>query len=162
MGVPAGRWIPQIEPLITMQLETFVVVNNYRQNDWRPMVFTTKVWTTWTKLVDERKEWMAMPGVSTQGPNRAQSLFLFGNWWRIVFFAGRRKVFQRWTNGYPRRCRLLTLKIHPQDHDLVIGTFGRAFYILDDISDLSREIAANRNILEKIAVYNTRCHTGSI
>ena len=43
----------------------------------------------------------------------------------------------------------MDLKIHPREHDLVIGTFGRAAYILDDIRPL-REIASNsENLLEK-------------
>ena len=41
------------------------------------------------------------------------------------------------------------LKIHPREHDLIIGTFGRAAWILDDIRPL-REIAkTNGNILNK-------------
>jgi len=41
------------------------------------------------------------------------------------------------------------MKIHPRDHDLILGTFGRAFYILDDIRPL-REIArSGGKVLEK-------------
>ena len=58
------------------------------------------------------------------------------------------KTWTKWTNGYPT-VSTMDLKIHPREHDLVIGTFGRAAYILDDIRPL-REIASNsENLLEK-------------
>jgi hypothetical protein len=42
----------------------------------------------------------------------------------------------------------MDLKIHPREHDLVIGTFGRAAYILDDIRPL-REMASTKKDLMK-------------
>ena len=45
----------------------------------------------------------------------------------------------RFDAGYPH-VSTIDLKIHPREHDLVIGTFGRAAYILDDIRPF-REIA---------------------
>jgi photosystem II stability/assembly factor-like uncharacterized protein len=146
MGMPAGAWIPQIEASNYNAAEAFVVVNNYRQNDWRPMVFATKDYgITWTKLVDERKV-NGYAWCITQDPIEPNLLFV-GTDEGLFFSLDGGKVFQRWTNDYPS-VPTADLKIHPRDHDLVIGTFGRAFYILDDIRPL-REIAANRNILEK-------------
>ena len=40
------------------------------------------------------------------------------------------------------------LVIHPREQDLVIGTFGRAAWVLDDIRPL-RAIARDKTILEK-------------
>ena len=37
------------------------------------------------------------------------------------------------------------LVIHPREHDLIIGTFGRAAWVLDDIRPL-REIAKNNTV----------------
>jgi hypothetical protein len=41
----------------------------------------------------------------------------------------------KWTNGFPT-VSTMALMVHPRDHDLVIGTHGRAAYILDDIRPL--------------------------
>ena len=46
----------------------------------------------------------------------------------------------RWTNGYPT-VSTYDMVMHPREHDLVIGTFGRSFWVLDDIRPL-RELAA--------------------
>ena len=45
-----------------------------------------------------------------------------------------------WKNNLPTM-PITDLVIHPRDHDLVIGTFGRAIWIMDDIQSL-RELAA--------------------
>ncbi|HSH20095.1 MAG TPA: hypothetical protein VLA03_06565, partial [Draconibacterium sp.] len=45
----------------------------------------------------------------------------------------------KWNDDYPS-VPTMDLVIHPTEHDLVIGTFGRSFWIIDDIRPL-REIA---------------------
>jgi len=47
----------------------------------------------------------------------------------------------QWGHGLPS-VPVRSLVIHPRDHDLVIGTHGRAIYVLDDIQPL-RELAIN-------------------
>lgn len=47
----------------------------------------------------------------------------------------------RWGDNYPT-VSTYDMIIHPREHDLVIGTFGRSFWVFDDIRPL-REIAAN-------------------
>ena len=36
------------------------------------------------------------------------------------------------THGYPT-ASTMDMAIHPRDHDLVIGTFGRSIFVIDDI-----------------------------
>jgi hypothetical protein len=47
----------------------------------------------------------------------------------------------KWTAGFPT-VSTKDLAIHPREEDLVIGTFGRAAWILDDIRPL-RAVAGN-------------------
>ncbi|NQX86853.1 MAG: hypothetical protein HRT67_13300, partial [Flavobacteriaceae bacterium] len=53
----------------------------------------------------------------------------------------------KWTEGFPT-VPVKDLVIHPREHDLVIGTFGRAAWVLDDIRPL-RAIAKNKAILKQ-------------
>jgi len=47
------------------------------------------------------------------------------------------------------------LKIHPREHDLIIGTFGRAAYIFDDIRPFRAMAKTNGKILkDSFAVFN--------
>ena len=53
--------------------------------------------------------------------------------------------FQQWKNGYPS-VSTYDLAIQEREADLVIATFGRAVYILDDIRPL-RKLAAAKGVL---------------
>lgn len=139
-GANPGSWIPYIEAGQTAG-EAFVVVSDYRRNDWRPFVFYTKDFgQTFTRIVDEKKvQGHALTIV--QDPEVADLLWLgtdYGLWFSIDFG----KNWQKWTNGYPS-VSTYDLKIHPREHDLIIGTFGRAAWILDDIRPF-REIARTK------------------
>ena len=55
-GAKAGSWIPFIEVSKKNAGEAFVVVNDYRRNDFRPMAYhTTDFGATFTRIVDEDK-----------------------------------------------------------------------------------------------------------
>ena len=56
----------------------------------------------------------------------------------VSFDAG--SIWNKWSNDIPTM-PITDLVIHPRDHDLVLGTFGRSIWILDDIRPL-REIAS--------------------
>ena len=56
-----------------------------------------------------------------------------------IFLLTKERIGLKWTEGYPS-VPTMDLGIHPREHDLVIGTFGRSFYVLDDIRPL-RELA---------------------
>ena len=69
-----------------------------------------------------------------QDPVDPDLLFLgteFGLW---VSVDGGENWF-KWTHGVPT-VGIRDLVVHPRDHDLVIGTHGRAAYILDNVSPL--------------------------
>ncbi len=55
------------------------------------------------------------------------------------------KKWIKWTEGFPT-VSVKDLVIQPREHDLVIGTFGRAAWVLDDIRPL-RAIAKNKRLL---------------
>ena len=64
--------------------------------------------------------------------------------------------WQKWTAGFPT-VSTKDLAIHPREEDLVIGTFGRAAWILDDIRPL-RAVAGNPQAIA--APFQTRLKSG--
>jgi len=137
-GYKAGSWIPYIEASPHNAAEAFIIVNDYRRNDWRPMLFhTTDYGQTFRKIADENK----VSGFTlcvVQDPIEPKLLFL-GTDQGLFLSIDKGNTWSKWTNGYPS-VPTQDMKIHPRDHDLIIATFGRAFWILDDIRPL-REIA---------------------
>lgn len=140
-GMPKNAWVPQIHVTKANAGEAYVVVNNYRQFDYKPYLFHTRDFgKTWESLVmgaqvGESNYTLAV----VQDPVEAKLLFLgTENGLFVSIDAG--KNWTKWTNDFPAGVPVMDLVIQPREHDLVIGTFGRAIWVLDDIRPL-RELA---------------------
>jgi hypothetical protein len=137
-GVKAGSWIPYIEVSTKNAGEVFVIVNDYRRNDYRPMAFRSKDFgKTFTAIVTEKQVPCYTLSI-VQDPIATDMLWLGTDCGLYLSIDGG-KNWNKWMNNYPS-VPTMDMKIHSRDHDLILGTFGRAFYILDDIRPL-REIA---------------------
>ncbi len=138
--LPQGAWIPQIVPSPGNAGEAWVVVNNYRLNDYAPYLFhTASDGRKWSRVIsgDDVPGYVLSFAVDPEEP-RLQ--FLGTEQGLYVTIDGGEK-WTRWTNGFPT-VPTMDMEIHPREHDLVVGTFGRSAYVLDDIRPL-RELAKN-------------------
>lgn len=142
-GMPLGCWIPQVKASAHNAGEVFVVANDYRRGDMRPYIFrTTDYGKTWTRMVDENK----VRGYALcviQDPAEPNLIFAGtenGLW--ISFDNG--GSFEQFKNGYPS-VSTYDLAIQEREADLVIATFGRALWVLDDIRPL-RKAASNKGM----------------
>ncbi len=143
-GLPANSWIPQIQASRYNAGEAFVVANNYRMGDFRPYAYRTKDFgATWERIADDSDvNGYALSII--QDPVEPNLVFLGTEHglWLSIDNAG---SWTQWKNGYPS-VSTMDMVIQEREADLVIGTFGRAVYILDDIRPL-RAIAASRGKL---------------
>ena len=140
-GFPKNGWIPSIVAGNRFEGEAFVVVNNYRQNDWKPYLFhTTDFGKTWKNLVNEKSVQGHCLSV-VQDPIVAGLLFL-GTEHGLYVSIDYGKTWTKWAKNYPS-VATQDLKIHPREGDLIIGTFGRAAYVIDDLRPL-RDLAMNQ------------------
>lgn len=146
-GVKAGSWIPYIEVSARNAGEATVVVNDYRRNDFRPMVFhTTDFGQTWKQIADEKK--VAGYALSVvRDPLEPRHLWL-GTDQGLYFSIDGGDNWNKWTNGYPS-VPTADLKIHPRENDLAVGTFGRAVWILDDLRPFRAMAASNGEVLKQ-------------
>lgn len=140
-GMPPGAWIPQVVASRHNGGEVFVVVNDYRRGDFKPYIFrTTDYGKTWTRMINENKvKGYALSII--QDPVEPNLIFVgteHGLWVSLDNGAS----FEQFKNGYPS-VSTYDLAIQEREADLVIGTFGRALWILDDIRPL-RKLAANQ------------------
>lgn len=132
--LPEAAWIPQIVPSPKEGGEAFVVVNNYRQNDYAPYLYHTLDYgKKWTRVIDESD----VTGYALSfavDPEEPRLQFL-GTEYGLYVSIDSGETWTKWTNGYPT-VPTMDLAIHPRELDLVIGTFGRSAYVLDDIRPL--------------------------
>lgn len=139
--VPAGAWIPQITASEYNEGEAFVVINDYRRDNWAPYVYHTKNYgKKWKNLVNpEQVTGYALSFV--QDPV-AKDLYFVGTESGLYFSIDAANTWTKWTHKYPT-VSTMDLKIHPRENDLIIGTFGRAAYIIDNIQPL-RELSEQK------------------
>ena len=133
-GVPAQNWVAHIHPSNHDAAEAFVVFEDHRRDNWTPYLYHTNDYgKTWTNLVNEDQV-RGFVYTAVQDPVEPNLLFCGTEFGLYVSF-DKGKNWNEWTEGYPT-VPTTDLVIHPRDHDLVIGTFGRSIWILDDIRPL--------------------------
>ena len=145
-GLPKGSWIPQIKASTRNKGEALLVANDYRRYNYTPYAWRTRNYgKTWERIVDA--EDVAGYTLSILEDPENPDLMFLGADDGLYMSLDAGDTWQKWTHGFPT-VSTKDLVIHPREHDLVIGTFGRAFWVLDDIRPL-REIARDMGVLER-------------
>jgi photosystem II stability/assembly factor-like uncharacterized protein len=144
-GLPKGSWIAQIKASNKNKGEALLIANDYRRFNYTPYAYRTKDYgTTWSRIVDGNDVKSYTLSI-VEDPMNANLLFLgTDDGLYISLNAGNK--WAKWTAGFPT-VSTKDLVIQPREHDLVIGTFGRAAWVLDDIRPL--RALATGNVLNK-------------
>jgi photosystem II stability/assembly factor-like uncharacterized protein len=145
---PKEAWVAQIRASKFNKGEAYVVVNNYRQFDFKPYLFRTRDFgKTWENLVEDKDETFGYT-LSLVQDLEEQNLLFLGTEFGLHISIDEGKTWTKWTNNYPT-VSTMDLAIHPREHDLVIGTFGRAAYVLDDIRPFRTFAKEGKQVLDK-------------
>ena len=143
-GLPKGSWIPQIKASANNKGEALLIANDYRRFNYTPYAYRTKNYgKTWERIVDE-KDVDSYTLAIIEDPKNPNLLFL-GTDDGLYMSLNAGDSWEKWTAGFPT-VSTKDLVIHPREEDLVIGTFGRAAWVLDDIRPL-RAVAGNPEAL---------------
>ena len=144
-GLPQGSWIPQIKASKSVKGEALLVANDYRRFNYTPYVFRTKNYgKTWERIVDNSDVTSYTLSI-VEDPKEPNLLFL-GTDDGLYISIDKGDKWTKWVEGFPT-VSVKDLIIHPREHDLIIGTFGRSAWVLDDIRPL-RAIAKDKELLK--------------
>ncbi len=145
-GLPQGSWIAQIKASNKKKGEAMLVANDYRRFNYTPYVFRTVDYgKTWKRIVDQNDVKSYALSI-VEDPIEKNLLFL-GTDDGLYISLNAGNSWTKWTKGFPT-VPVKDLVIQTREHDLVIGTFGRAAWVLDDIRPL-RALAKNSAILNQ-------------
>jgi hypothetical protein len=136
-GVPKGTYVSGLEASRVGPGAAFVVYDAHRADDFNPYIFvTTDFGETWKPASGDLPHNNGSVRVVREDPRNNSLLFAgteFGAY--VSFDRG-----EHWTllaSNLPT-VRVDDIQIHPREHDLILGTHGRALWILDDITPLEQ------------------------
>ena len=148
--MPKFTWIPRVRASKHDAATAYAVANDYRRNNWKKYVFVTHDYgQTWKNIAKKNIDGFAR--TIAEDPVDKNLLFL-GTEFGLYFTIDGGENWTKWTNGFPT-APVLGLKIQERESDVVIGTYGRGVYIIDDISplrELSKNILKNKSYLFQI------------
>jgi photosystem II stability/assembly factor-like uncharacterized protein len=137
-GVPEASYVSDLEASLHDPDTVFAAFDNHKRGDFQPYLLkSTDRGRTWTRIAGDLPERGSVYSV-VQDHDQPGLLFAGTEFGVHVTVDGG----QRWvelTGGMPT-IAARDLEIQRRENDLVVGTFGRGIYILDDYTPL-REIS---------------------
>jgi photosystem II stability/assembly factor-like uncharacterized protein len=133
-GVPDTTQVARVTPSSHDPNTVYAAFDNHMSGDYKPYLLrSTNLGRSWTSIASN------LPGKGTvyvviDDPVDANLLYVGTEFGLFVS----RNSGQSWTrlrSGLPT-IQVRDLAIQPQTNDLVVATFGRSFYVLDDVTPL--------------------------
>ncbi|MCB1007430.1 MAG: glycosyl hydrolase [Acidobacteria bacterium] len=132
--VPAGTYVARLTASSHVDGRVYATFDNHKMADYRPYVLVSE---------DRGRTWRSIAGdlpdrgtvyALVEDPVRADLLFV-GTEFGVYATVDRGGKWLRLSGGLPT-VQVRDLAIQERESDLVLATFGRGFYVLDDYSAL--------------------------
>ena len=138
LDVPEYGYINDIEADVHDADTVYVAVNNHKRGDFKPYVVkSTDRGQTWTDITSDLPERGSVYALKQDHVN--PDLLFCGTEFGCFFSVNGGGKWIRLRSGLPTVC-IRDIEIQQKENDLVLASFGRGFYILDDYSPL-RELS---------------------
>ncbi len=145
--LPQGSWIAQIKASNKEAGTALLVANDYRRYNYTPYVYkTTNYGKSWERIVDENDVFGY--ALSIVEDIETERLLFLGTDDGLYYSVDAAANWTKFDSKVFPTVSTKDLVIHPREHDLVIGTFGRAAWVMDDIRPL-RALAQNPELIVK-------------
>jgi len=133
-GVPDTTYVNEIIASAHDENTLFVAFNNHKNGDFKPYLLkSTDLGQTWTSMAANLPERGSIYAIA-EDPVSPDLLFV-GTEFSCFTTVDGGQYWQKLSKGLPT-VAVRDINIQERDNDLVLATFGRGFYILDDYSAL--------------------------
>lgn len=147
-GVPEYTYVSDLMADRFDEGVVYATFDNRKRDDFKPYVMrSTDRGATWVSIASNLPEQGTVH--SLEQDTEVAGLLFAGTEFGFYFTIDAGESWTKFTNGMPT-ISVRDITIQERENDLVIATFGRGFYVLDDYTPL-RQLAANKAILEKEA-----------
>ena len=133
-GAPSRSYVNAVLASQHDENTVYVVFNHHKYGDFKPYVFkSSDLGSTWTSIASNLPE---RGSVYTIAEDHVDGNLLFtGTEFGVFFSPDKGSEWKQLKSGLPT-IAVRDIALHPRENDLVLGTFGRGFYVLDDYSAL--------------------------
>ena len=133
-GIPAESYVNDIRADMFDPNTVYVALDNHKQGDYKPyLIKSTNLGKKWTSLAETLPEKHLVWRIVQDHVNK--DLMFIGTEFGVFFTVNGGKKWTELEGGIPT-ISTRDVKIQRRENDLVIGTFGRGIYILDDYAPL--------------------------
>ncbi|MFB6368574.1 MAG: WD40/YVTN/BNR-like repeat-containing protein, partial [Gemmatimonadota bacterium] len=143
---PRHAWVSHIQASDHDAGTAYAAVHDYMRGDWTTWVYrTTNFGQDWTRLPTGNVDGFAR--TVEEDPENPNLLWL-GTEFGLYYSLDRGRSWTEWSHGFPSGTPVRGLATQNQAHenDLVVGTYGRGAYVIDDITPL-RAMAEDPDVL---------------
>ncbi len=135
-GVPDTTFVSRVTPSFHDLNTVYVSFDNHKAGDYRPYIAkSTDLGRSWTLISDDLPERGTVYVVLEDFKN--PDLLFAGTEFGAFFSPNGGRSWAQLSSGLPT-IQVRDMALQTQHDDLVLATFGRGFYILDDLETLRR------------------------
>jgi photosystem II stability/assembly factor-like uncharacterized protein len=146
-GVSAGAWVPMITPSPHDAGTAYVVFDDHRRSDMEPYVYRVEDYgRNWQRLATDGMNGYAL---SVLQDSVDPELLFVGTEFGLHVSTDGGDSWTKFTAGLPT-VSIMDMAIQARENDLVLGTHGRAAYVIDDYSGLRKLSAEDFKLRLKI------------
>jgi photosystem II stability/assembly factor-like uncharacterized protein len=132
-GVSKGAWVPHIEASPHDASVAFILFDDHRRSDMKPHVYRVENYgRSWKNIITDDVTGYAL---SLQQDHVDPNLLFLGTEFGLFVTNTGGKNWLKWTAGVPT-VSVMDIAIQERENDLILGTHGRAVFVLDDYSAL--------------------------
>ncbi|MFL2619735.1 MAG: WD40/YVTN/BNR-like repeat-containing protein [Flavobacteriaceae bacterium] len=147
-NTPSSAFVNDIKADLHDTETAYVLLDNHKFGDYKPYMFKTtnggKKWVSITNgIPDGTLLWRIVQ--DHVNPN----LLFLGTEYGVYISLDQGENWHKFSNGLPT-IPVRDIAVQKRENDLVLATFGRSFYILDDYSplrDISKEMLSNDGVI---------------
>ena len=133
-GLPERTYVSRMEPSAHAEGRVYASFDGHRNGDYAAYVYVSEDYgDSWRRITDGLPDGWSVNVITEH--QRAANLLFVGNEVGVFVSVDRGERWAQLKNNLPV-VPVDDILIHPRDNDLLVGTHGRSFWILADVSPL--------------------------
>ncbi|MDE2677708.1 MAG: hypothetical protein OXI76_07360 [Gemmatimonadota bacterium] len=133
-GLPERTYVSRVEPSAHEAGRVYASFDGHRNGDYAAYVYVSEDYgQNWTQITEGLPDGWSVNVITEH--HRAPNLLFVGNEVGVFVSVDRGALWVQLKNNLPT-VPVDDILVHPRDNDLLVGTHGRSFWILADVSPL--------------------------